>query len=157
MFRRGNEDRRIGERATERVDSVLGAGITWRGEINGTGGVRIEGAFDGQITVNGVVVVGEQGRVTSEHIRAVSVIVSGSVKGDITAPRVEIGRTGRVWGDVTTVSFSTEEGAFLRGQITMHEELDLGLPTVGGPGDLEGSGGAAEAAEDPRHRDEEQS
>jgi cytoskeletal protein CcmA (bactofilin family) len=93
--------------------------------------VRIEGAFDGQITVNGVVVIGEQGRVTTGHIRAKSVIVSGSVKGDISAQRVEISRTGRVWGDVTTVSFSTEEGAFLRGQITMEDELELGLPASG--------------------------
>jgi hypothetical protein len=29
---------------------------------------------------------------------------------------------------VVTESFSTEEGAFLRGQITMEERVDLGLP-----------------------------
>jgi cytoskeletal protein CcmA (bactofilin family) len=66
--------------------------------------------------------------VTSPHIRAVTVIVAGSVKGDITAERVEITHTGRVWGDVVTTAFSTEEGAFLRGQIRMEEQLDLGLP-----------------------------
>jgi hypothetical protein len=32
-----------------------------------------------------------------------------------------------VWGDVVTASFSTEEGAFLRGKITMEEQVDLGL------------------------------
>ena len=40
---------------------------------------------------------------------------------------MEITQTGRVWGDVVATSFSTEEGAFLRGKITMEEELDLGL------------------------------
>jgi cytoskeletal protein CcmA (bactofilin family) len=65
--------------------------------------------------------------VTSPQIRAVTVIVAGSVKGDITAERVEITHTGRVWGDVVTTSFSTEEGAFLRGQIRMEEQLDLGF------------------------------
>jgi cytoskeletal protein CcmA (bactofilin family) len=40
---------------------------------------------------------------------------------------VEISNTGRVWGDVVTTSFATEEGAFLRGKITMEEQLDLGL------------------------------
>ena len=49
------------------------------------------------------------------------------MKGDITAGKVEITRTGRVWGDVVTTSFSTEEGAFLRGKITMEEQVDLGL------------------------------
>jgi cytoskeletal protein CcmA (bactofilin family) len=46
------------------------------------------------------------------------------VRGDITAQRVEIMRTGRVWGNVVTAAFSTEEGAFLRGQITMEEKVD---------------------------------
>ena len=125
--------RRPGERATEirdvteRVDSVLGSGVAWQGTLTGTGGIRIDGAFDGEIALRGLVVIGEQGRVTSEHIRAATVIVSGSVKGDITAGRVEIARTGRVWGDVVTTSFSTEEGAFLRGKITMEEQIDLGL------------------------------
>jgi hypothetical protein len=31
-----------------------------------------------------------------------------------------------VWGDVVTAAFSTEEGAFLKGQITMEEKVDLG-------------------------------
>jgi cytoskeletal protein CcmA (bactofilin family) len=109
----------------------MGSGVAWQGTLTGTGGIRIDGAFDGEIALRGLVVIGEQGRVTSEHIRAATVIVAGSVKGDITAGRVEITRTGRVWGDVVTTSFSTEEGAFLRGRITMEEQIDLGLgPSV---------------------------
>lgn len=128
MFRRAAEDLRD---VTERVDSVLGAGITWQGSLTGIGGVRIDGAFDGEIALRGLVVIGEQGRVTSSHIRAATVIVAGSVKSDITAGRVEITRTGRVWGDVVTTSFSTEEGGFMRGKITMEDQVDLGLGPPG--------------------------
>ena len=46
---------------------------------------------------------------------------------DNTAERLEIRASGRVWGNVVAASFSTEEGAFLRGQITMEEKVDLGL------------------------------
>lgn len=125
--------RRPGNRATEirevthQVDSILGSGVAWQGTLTGTGGIRIDGAFDGEIALRGLVIIGEQGRVTCKHIRAATVIVAGSVKGDITAGKVEITKTGRVWGDVVTASFSTEEGAFLRGKITMEEEVDLGL------------------------------
>lgn len=128
MFRRGGEDLR---EVTERVDSILGSGISWQGSLSGMGGVRIDGAFDGEIALRGLVVIGEQGRVTCNHIRAATVIVAGSVKGDITAGRVEITRTGRVWGDVVTTSFSTEEGGFLRGRITMEEHVDLGFGSHG--------------------------
>ena len=112
---------------TERVTSVLGPGIVWKGSLSGSGGVRIEGAFEGDIAIRGLLVVGESGRVTCQDLRANVVIVAGAVRGDITAEKVEIRATGRVWGNVTTAAFATEEGAFLRGQITMEEQVDLGL------------------------------
>ena len=112
---------------TERVTSVLGPGIVWKGSLSGSGGVRIEGAFEGDIAIRGLLVVGESGRVTCQDLRANVVIVAGAVRGDITAEKVEIRSTGRVWGNVTTAAFATEEGAFLRGQITMEEQVDLGL------------------------------
>jgi cytoskeletal protein CcmA (bactofilin family) len=112
---------------TERVTSVLGTGITWSGNLSGSGGVRIEGAFEGDINLRGLLVVGETGRVTCNHLQANVVIIAGAVRGNITAEKVEIRSTGRVWGDVVTGAFSTEEGAFLRGQIRMEEEVDLGL------------------------------
>lgn len=109
----------------DRVTSVLGPGITWKGNLRGSGGVRIEGLFDGEIAVRGLVVVGETGRVTCPELRANTVIVAGAVRGNITAEKIEIRATGRVWGDVTTVAFSTEEGAFLRGQVRMEEHVEL--------------------------------
>jgi cytoskeletal protein CcmA (bactofilin family) len=115
----------------ERVTSVLGTGIIWKGKLSGSGGLRIEGAFEGDINLRGLLVVGETGRVTCETLQANTVIVAGAVRGNITAEKVEIRATGRVWGDVVTAAFSTEEGAFLRGQITMEEKVELGqLPVV---------------------------
>jgi hypothetical protein len=79
-----------------------------------------------------MIVVGETGRVTCPHVRASTVIVAGAIRGNITTEKLEIRATGRVWGDVVTTAFVTEEGAFLRGQIRMEETVDLGL---GAPGD----------------------
>jgi cytoskeletal protein CcmA (bactofilin family) len=110
---------------SERVTSVLGQGIIWKGDLNGSGGIRIEGTFEGNIALRGLLVVGESGRVTGEQLRANIVIIAGAVRGDITAEKVEIRSTGRVWGNVITAAFATEEGAFLRGQITMEEKVDI--------------------------------
>jgi cytoskeletal protein CcmA (bactofilin family) len=129
--------RRIGERTAsetevaDRVDSVLGPEMSWKGDIGGSGGLRIEGAFDGNIDIDGLVVIGEQGRVTCQHIHARAVIVAGSVKGNLRAQRVEITQSGRVWGDVITESFATQEGAFMRGQIRMEDKQDI-APAEGG-------------------------
>jgi len=115
--------------AIERITSVLGAGVIWQGSLSGSGGVRIEGSFEGQIALRGTLVIGETGRVSCENIRAQHIVVAGAVKGNITAQKVEIRSTGRVWGDITTVAFSTEEGAFLRGQIRMEDAVELDLGT----------------------------
>jgi len=112
---------------TERVTSVLGPGIVWKGNLNGSGGVRIEGAFEGEIALRGLLVVGGSGRVTCPHLRANVVVIAGAVRGNITAEKVEIRSTGRVWGDVVTAGFATEDGAFLRGQIRMEEQVDIGV------------------------------
>ena len=116
--------------AVERITSVLGPGVIWHGAINGSGGVRIEGAFEGDIALRGMLVVGETGRVTCQNVRANNVIVAGAVRGNITTHKLEIRGTGRVWGDVVTTAFVTEEGAFLRGQIRMEETVELDLETA---------------------------
>ncbi len=112
---------------TERVTSVLGSGINWKGNLSGTGGVRIEGALEGDISLRGLLVVGETGRITGQSLRANVVIIAGAVRADITCEKLEIRTTGRVWGDVTTAAFATEEGAFLRGQMRMEEQVDIGV------------------------------
>jgi len=112
----------------DRITSVLGDGTKYIGKLTGEGGVRIEGTFEGEIQLNGLLVVGTTGRVTCEDLRARTVIVAGTVRGDLTAHKVEIRASGRVWGNVTTKAFATEEGAFLRGQIQMEEEIQLNLP-----------------------------
>ena len=131
MFKRNNTDPQAATppavQAVERITSVLGPGVIWQGTISGSGGVRIEGTFEGQIGLKGMLVVGESGRVSCENLRASTVIIAGAMRGNITTQKLEIRSTGRVWGDVVTTSFVTEDGAFLRGQIRMEDDVDLGL------------------------------
>ena len=127
MFRKPAETPLQNTQPVERVTSVLGPGINWTGSLHGAGGIRIEGNFEGDIQIKGMLVVGETGKVTCRSLRANTIIVAGLVKGNIIAEKLEIRATGRVWGDVQVMAFSTEEGAFLRGQVTMEEHVDLGL------------------------------
>ncbi len=151
MFRRRSDTASLTAQPapTERVTSVLGTGIAWKGRLSGSGGLRIEGTFEGDINLRGLLVVGETGRVTSETIQANTVVIAGAVRGNITAEKIEIRATGRVWGDVVTAAFATEEGAFLRGQITMEEKVDLGsLPPEPVPSDADTPLDDPPAAED---------
>jgi cytoskeletal protein CcmA (bactofilin family) len=125
MFRKNTNPGPTPSAPVERVTSVLGPGISCEGNLRGAGGVRIEGSFEGDVALRGLLVVGETGRVTANSIQANTVIIAGAVHGNITAEKLEIRSTGRVWGDVVTSAFSTEEGAFLRGQIRMEEHVEV--------------------------------
>ena len=91
MFRRREEDTQPPTQPapTERVTSVLSDGINWKGNLSGSGGVRIEGAFEGEIALRGLLVVSETGRVTCQHLRANVVVVAGAVRGSQTSSSVE--------------------------------------------------------------------
>jgi cytoskeletal protein CcmA (bactofilin family) len=88
-------------------------------------GCALKVRLEGEIAVLGMVIIGETGRVTCQALKAGTVIVAGSVNGQIVAEKLEIRATGRVYGDVTVQSISTDEGAFLRGKVTMEEHVDL--------------------------------
>ncbi len=105
--------------------SVLAAGLRLEGELTGQGTVRVEGRFRGRVQLDGTLIVGPTGRVEGETLVARRVVVEGLVRGPLLAEYVEIGATGKVWGDVTTVTFVTREGAFLRGQVRMEEAVTL--------------------------------
>ena len=114
---------------SSKIESVLGPGINYQGTLTGAGGIRIEGTFDGTISIKGPLVVADGAKITAD-IQASAVTVGGSVKGNITAGKVEIQSTGRVWGDLITTAFATEEGAFLRGQVRMEDQVPDEAPAA---------------------------
>lgn len=109
-------------RTSGKIETVLGQGISIKGVLTGKGGVRIEGIFEGRIDIQGPLVIGEAGKVVSEEIRAPSVVAGGTLQANVFADKMQVLRTGRVYGDVTTSNLSTEEGGFLKGTIRMPEE-----------------------------------
>lgn len=114
----------IPDTTKSQINSVIGPGINWLGDLRGSGGIRIEGTITGEIAISGLVVVGESGKVECEQLKADTVIIAGTVKGNITSQKLEIRSSGKVWGDVVTSSFSSEDGAFFRGQMRMEEHIE---------------------------------
>jgi len=114
-------------KAHSQIGTVIGRGMSWHGDLSGEDGVRIEGSVTGEIVVRGTVVVGETGKVNCKTLKAETLIVAGLVQGDVICQKLEIRATGRVWGDVVTTSFSSEEGAFLRGTMRMEEKIEIKL------------------------------
>jgi cytoskeletal protein CcmA (bactofilin family) len=48
--------------------------------------------------------------------------IQGAVQGDVTARRLEILDSGRLWGNIKVDSFVLDDGGFFRGQSEMQGE-----------------------------------
>ncbi|HEY89241.1 MAG TPA: polymer-forming cytoskeletal protein [Thermoflexia bacterium] len=104
------------------IETTIGPNTHIKGDIQGDGGLRIEGIVEGNIETTGNLVISESAKVLAE-VKAKNVSIAGAVRGNITANRVEILDTGRVWGDLTIKSLLINEGAYLRGQTYMPKDL----------------------------------
>jgi cytoskeletal protein CcmA (bactofilin family) len=101
-----------------KIETVIGANCHITGNLKSDGGIRIEGVFEGTLETTGNLVISETATVIAE-IRAYNMSVSGSLKGNVTANKVEITETGKVWGDLAINSLLLHEGAYLKGQTNM--------------------------------------
>ncbi len=106
-----------------KIETVIGPNAHFRGEIQSDGGIRIDGICEGTLDIAGNLVIGEAAKIIAD-IKANNISISGAVKGNINGNRVEILKTGRVWGDLVISSLLLEEGAYLRGQTTMHGDIE---------------------------------
>jgi cytoskeletal protein CcmA (bactofilin family) len=106
-----------------KIETIIGPNAYFRGEVQSDGGVRVDGIFEGDIDITGNLVIGEGAKIVAD-IKANNISISGAIKGNISGNRVEILETGRVWGDLTINSLLLNEGAYLRGQTTMHGDIE---------------------------------
>ena len=109
----------------KRIDSLIGAGTVLQGDINFTGGLRIDGEVRGNVvSTNGepsTLVISEQARVEGE-IRVSHVVVNGSVNGPIVADDyLELQPKAKVTGDVTYKTLEMHVGAVVQGRLNHAE------------------------------------
>lgn len=104
------------------VNSIIGEGARFFGDIELDGLVRIDGDFSGAIRKADRVLIGKTGRVKSS-IRARVVVVGGAIAGDIFAEeRVTVLSTAMVIGNIKTPALSIEEGVVLHGLCDVTEK-----------------------------------
>lgn len=105
--------------AGQEVTTLLGRGSEFEGKLSFEGTVRIDGKLTGEIFSDDVLIIGEGAEVKAE-INVGSLIIEGSVQGNINAKRsVEIHTPGRVRGNIITPSLFMEKGVLFDGNCQM--------------------------------------
>ena len=101
------------------AETVISEGIAIEsGKIHGTGNVRIDGSFSGDISIDGYVAVGAAGNVSGE-IKARSAMFSGTYSGSVTVDdTVRFFDGSNVNAQVEANKIIMDEGAAFKGYIT---------------------------------------
>lgn len=103
------------------METVIGAGTRFQGNIRSKGYVRIDGAVEGGVSAEGVI-VGEKAQINGDIV-AKSVFVAGRVTGNVTAANaLELQPKGQITGDVRAAQLSIAEGALFEGNCVMSAE-----------------------------------
>lgn len=107
-----------GEASTERRQVAwIGQGVTIEGSILASQDIRIDGHVKGTVEVGQHEVVLGAGSEVKANVNARSVLVGGTIEGDVTAAeRVLIESTGVLLGDVVSPRLIIQDGGMLRGK-----------------------------------------
>src|SRR5688572_11834266 len=102
--------------------TILGREAKFNGKLTFEGAVRIDGNFEGEIFTEDLLLVGP-GAELKAQINVGSIIINGSVEGDVTATvSVEIKAPGRLRGNVVTPALIIEKGVIFDGTCRMSED-----------------------------------
>ncbi len=104
--------------------TLISEGCKVTGVISANGDFLVSGEIDGECHVTGSLTVLRRG-LWKGTIKATTVVVAGTVEGDIIASgHVEISDTARITGTVTAQAIAVAEGAIVQGKMKTTSKID---------------------------------
>jgi cytoskeletal protein CcmA (bactofilin family) len=106
----------------QEIGSLVGATTTITGDVEFSGGLRIDGTVKGSVHCvdgekNGMLVISESGRVHGE-VRAGHLVVAGHIDGAVSAAYlIELQPKARIFGDVRYRAVEMHHGAVVEGMM----------------------------------------
>ncbi len=99
--------------------NLIGSGTQITGDINSTGDVRIDGTLNGNIMLQGRLVIGHNGKIEG-NVTCQNAEVSGEIKGKLNVGEtLVLKNTSKILGDIITGKMVIESGALFTGTCNM--------------------------------------
>lgn len=103
--------------------NIITSGTVIKGDITASGDFRLDGTLEGNIQLNGKLVVGDSG-VVNGNILCVNANIIGTVNGNLSVKELlSLNATARVKGDILINKLSIEPGAIFTGKCRMLDEV----------------------------------
>ncbi|WP_432664113.1 polymer-forming cytoskeletal protein [Wukongibacter baidiensis] len=127
MFKKTN-----GVVSPQGFDTLIGSNAAFDGSLKTSGLLRIDGIFNGDIEVDGDIVVGEDGKIIG-NVKTSNIEICGLVEGNVIASnQLKISSSGRLFGDIEVSSFIVEEKAIFDGKCKMKNDVVKGMEVIKG-------------------------
>lgn len=112
-----------------RIDTLIGAGTVIDGNVSFSGGMRIDGQVNGNVSsVDGkpsTLVLSEQGVVNGD-VSVTYLVVNGAIRGAVSAGEyLELHAKARVTGDVRYKTLEIQLGGMLEGRLIHSDSADV--------------------------------
>lgn len=110
------------------IDSLIGMSTNITGDVGFKGGLRIDGAINGNINAESgqpsVLVISEHAKVVGE-IRAAHLIVNGEIIGDVHSTELlELQPKARITGNVFYKALEMHGGALVSGKLSHDQQVE---------------------------------
>lgn len=107
--------RESGRESSAFINTLVGQGSSFKGDVTVHGFFRVDGDFQGSITTEGRILVSPSGRIKGS-LSGRDIVVGGVVKGDLYATeRITLLATALVVGNLYAPRIRMEEGVLVEG------------------------------------------
>lgn len=117
--------------ATVEGSATIGKAVKIKGEVFSNEDLYVDGDLEGRIELRAhKLTVGPNGSIKTGVIKARTVVIQGTVQGDVDAQeRVEIRKDATLTGNIKTARIVIEEGAYFKGGVDIIK-LEAAAATV---------------------------
>lgn len=115
----------------DKITGFFDSNTVIKGELSFRGFFRIDGYFEGKISSEAVLIIGDEGKVKAD-IEVGTCIIRGELEGTLKAKeKIEIHDKGKVTGTIITPRLMVEEGALLQAHCLTGEAADFNAEIPG--------------------------
>ncbi len=108
---------------TNGLINTITVGTSIKGDIQANGDFRLDGTLEGNITLTGKLVIGEQGRIVG-NVVCQNANVIGIIDGNLSVKEfLTLYSTSKVRADIVANKLAIEPGAYFTGTCHMLDEL----------------------------------
>lgn len=100
------------------ISTLIGEGCSIEGNISAKDSIKIDGEIQGNLNIEGSVIIGEKSHVQGD-VRCADLVVFGRLDGNIHARQLQLKQSAQIYGNIEAHILQVEPGAVYQGTVAM--------------------------------------